>query len=165
MMTKNDNEKTRMLGGSEFQRWNYAASKPVWTWGANNRLVSEEHTVYKMCSNVVITKVVATRSDFLARGSYRGLGVFLAEGKTPHPRKSKRRSMHIPFDFLGRSFWTSEGSATSDNTSDEKIAACSHGIRRQRSYAGWGVKRSLHLTQRTQRIRSATDVTVVTQLT
>jgi len=38
--------------------------------------------------------------------------------------------MHIPSDFLddGRGFTSVEDSATSDNTSDEKIGACSHGI-------------------------------------
>ena len=59
------------------------------------------------------------------------MGVFWLTGKKFCPKKSERMSMHILSDFLERGFQTSEGSATSDNTSDEEISACSHGIRHQ----------------------------------
>jgi len=37
-------------------------------------------------------------------------------------------NMNTPSDFLGQGFQTSESSEMSDNTSDEEIGACSHGI-------------------------------------
>jgi len=61
------------------------------------------------------------------------MGVFWLTNKKPRLRKSERMSMPIPSDFLGRDFQTSEGSATSNNTSDEKISAGSHGTKQQQT--------------------------------
>jgi len=59
--------------------------------------------------------------SFLVRGSD---GRFFAT----HLRKLERMNMNTPSDFLGQGFQTSESSEMSDNTSDEEIGACSHGI-------------------------------------
>jgi len=48
------------------------------------------------------------------------------QAKNPRPKKSKR--MHILSDFFGRGSFTSKGSATSDNASEEEIGECSHDI-------------------------------------